>query len=158
MTDQTGRISALNDQLRRTGTGGRVVLTAGIAALPPEAMAAVVLAVQVFEGFTPDNDPHGEHDFGLLDAAGERVMFKIDYYDLALAMHSPDAANPEVTIRVLTIMLASDEKADGWWEAVVVRVEQNGATLRLKWRDFTDLGEFSKPLTRVAIPPANGAR
>ena len=49
--------------------------------------------------------------------------------------------------------------ADGIMDsAVVVRLEQNGATLRLKWRDFTDLGEFSKPLTRVAIPPANGAR
>ena len=108
MTDQTGRIRALNDQLRRTGTGGRIVLTAGVAALPPETVAAIVLAVQRFDGFSADNDPHGEHDFSLLQAAGERVMFKIDYYDLALAMHSPDAANPEVTARVLTIMLASE--------------------------------------------------
>ena len=108
MTDQTGRIRALNDQLRRTGTGGRVVLTAGIAALPPEAMAAIVAAVQRFDGFSADNDPHGEHDFGLVEAAGERVMFKVDYYDREMSMHSPDAANPAVTVRVLTIMLASE--------------------------------------------------
>ena len=108
MTDRAGRICALNDELRRTGTGGRVALTAGIAALPPEAIAAVLLAVQVFDAFTPDNDPHGEHDFALLEAAGQRVMFKIDYYDREMSMHSPDAANPAVTVRVLTIMLASE--------------------------------------------------
>ena len=108
MTDQTGRIRVLNDQLRRTGTGGRVVLTAGIAALPPEAVAAVLLAVQVFDGFTPDNDPYGEHDFGLVEAAGERVMFKIDYYDRQMSMHSPGPGDAAVTVRVLTIMLASE--------------------------------------------------
>ena len=108
MTDQTGRISALNDQLRRTGTGGRVVLTAGIAALPPETVAAIVLAVQRFDGFSADNDPHGEHDFGLVEAAGERVMFKVDYYNPSLTLHSDDAADPAVTARVLTIMLASE--------------------------------------------------
>ena len=108
MTESTERIRALNDKLRRTGTGGRVVLTAGIAALPPEAMAAVLLAVQVFDAFTPDNDPYGEHDFALIEIAGERVMFKIDYYDRALSMHSPDAADPAVTVRVLTIMFSSE--------------------------------------------------
>ena len=108
MTESTERIRALNDKLRRTGTGGRVVLTAGIAALPPEAMAAVLLAVQVFDAFTPDNDPHEEHEFALIEAAGERVMFKIDYYDRALSMHSPDAADPAVTVRVLTIMFSSE--------------------------------------------------
>ena len=108
MTDQTGRIRALNDELRRTGTGGRVVLTAGVAALQPEAVAAALLAVQVYDAFTSDNDPHGEHDFALLEAAGERVIFKIDYYDREMSMHSPDSANPAVTVRVLTIMLASE--------------------------------------------------
>ena len=108
MTDQTARIRALNDELRRTGTGGRVVLTAGIAALPPEAVAAVLLAVQIFEEFSPENDPYGEHDFGLLEAVGVRVMFKVDYYNREMSMHSPDAADPAVTVRVLTIMLASE--------------------------------------------------
>ena len=108
MSDRTARIRALNDQLRRSGTGGRIMFTAGIAALPAEATAAIVAAVRRFDGFSADNDPHGEHDFGLVEAAGQRVFFKIDYYDLALEMHSPDAANPTVTTRVLTIMLASE--------------------------------------------------
>ena len=108
MTESTERIRALNDKLRRTGTGGRVVLTAGIAALPPEAMAAVLLAVQVFDAFTPDNDPYGEHDFALIEVAGERIMFKIDYYDRDMNGLSPNPADPAVTCRVLTIMLASE--------------------------------------------------
>ncbi|HUU46823.1 MAG TPA: DUF3768 domain-containing protein [Acidobacteriota bacterium] len=65
-------------------------------------------AVAAFEAFTPDNDPHGEHDFGALDVQGKRVFFKADYYDLPMTAHSPDPANPAVTRRVLTIMLASE--------------------------------------------------
>lgn len=108
MSDRTARIRALNDQLRQTGTGGRIMLTAGIAALPPETVAAIVLAVQRFDSFSPDNDPYGEHDFGALDAAGARVLFKIDYYDPTLSVHSDDPADADVTVRVLTIMLAKE--------------------------------------------------
>ena len=106
--DKTGRFRALNDQLRTTGNGGRLVVTNGIAALPGHTVTAIFLAVQTFDAFTPDNDPHEEHDFALIEAAGERVMFKIDYYDRALSMHSPDAADPAVTVRVLTIMFSSE--------------------------------------------------
>ncbi len=108
MTDRTGRIRALNDQLRTSGIGGQLVITCGVASLPEPDIAAVLLAVQTFDAFTPDNDPHEEHDFALIEAAGERVMFKIDYYDRALSMHSPDAADPAVTVRVLTIMFSSE--------------------------------------------------
>ena len=104
--DRTGRIRALNDQLRTTGNGGRLVVTAGIAALPGHTVTAIFLAVQTFTAFTPDNDPYGEHDFALIEIAGERVMFKIDYYDGALTGLSPDPADAAVTARVLTIMLA----------------------------------------------------
>ena len=60
------------------------------------------------EDFTEDNDPHGEHDFGSFEMAGEKFFWKIDYFDLDLKFHSPDAANPDLTHRVLTIMLASE--------------------------------------------------
>ena len=54
------------------------MLTAGVAALPRDQRAGIIAAVQAFDAFGPDNDPHGEHDFGLLRVAGHRVMFKVD--------------------------------------------------------------------------------
>ncbi|HEX8416049.1 MAG TPA: DUF3768 domain-containing protein, partial [Methylobacterium sp.] len=50
----------------------------------------------------------GEHDFGALEAAGERVFFKIDYFDASLSHASPDPADTCVTARVLTVMLAGE--------------------------------------------------
>jgi hypothetical protein len=108
MSPKTERIRALNDLLRTAGLGGRIVITSGINALDGETQAAIMVAVQDFAQFTPDNDPHGEHDFGLLTVAGQRVMFKIDYYDRALRGHSPDPSDPTVTTRVLTIMRADE--------------------------------------------------
>lgn len=64
--------------------------------------------MQRFDTFTPDNDPHGEHDFGLLTVSGHRVMFKIDYYDPSMSYGSEDPSDPARTCRVLTIMLAGE--------------------------------------------------
>lgn len=108
MSTSTERIRALNDRLRTTGQGGDIVVTRGLAALGAETVARVFAAVQAFTAFTPDNDPYGEHDFAALEAAGQSVMFKIDYYNRSLSGHSPDAANAGVTTRVLTIMLAKE--------------------------------------------------
>ncbi len=47
-------------------------------------------------------------DFGALQIDGERILFKIDYYDRSLTGHSPDPADPSYTTRVLTIMLAEE--------------------------------------------------
>ncbi len=108
MTSRTGRIRALNDQLRATGCGGAVVVTRGIAALSGRIQAAILAAVRRFDDFSVANDPHGEHDCGLIAVAGHRVLFKIDYYDPSLCGHSAVPADPVVTRRVLTIMLASE--------------------------------------------------
>jgi hypothetical protein len=108
MNTQAERIRALNDELRTTGHGGDIVITQGIHALPPAVILAVIAAVQSFSTFTPANDPHQEHDFGLLAVGDQRVMFKIDYYNLTLSGHSPDAADPAVTRRILTILLAEE--------------------------------------------------
>ena len=102
------RVRALNDALRRTSSGGRVMVTAGVAALPDETRTAVFVAVRGFDRFDATNDPHGEHDFGALTIGGMRVFWKIDAYDRALASASPDPADPAVTVRVLTIMLAEE--------------------------------------------------
>jgi hypothetical protein len=62
----------------------------------------------VFDDFCQANDPYEEHDFGAFEAEGHTIFFKIDYFDIDLACHSPDPANPAVTERVLTIMLAEE--------------------------------------------------
>lgn len=102
------RIRALNDILRRTLAGGTLVLTPGIVALGRGCQQIIVTAIAAFEAFDGDNDPHREHDFGALDAAGERVFFKIDYYDRSGCCASPDPADSAVTRRVLTVMLAAE--------------------------------------------------
>ena len=108
MTTPTERIRALNDQLRTTGQGGDFVVTRGIASLDLRTKVAIYAAVQAFDRFTTDNDPYGEHDFGLLEVAGHRIMFKIDYYDTNMTYLSPDPSDPQVTRRVLTILLTSE--------------------------------------------------
>ena len=99
----------LNDQFRCFGIGhGSLMLTPGVHEGALGFAAAAINAVREFDAFNGDNDPHGEHDFGAFTLRGERLFFKIDYYDLDLQGHSPDAADPAVTHRVLTIMLASE--------------------------------------------------
>lgn len=110
-TDERQRkaaIRALNDDLRCHARGGVICITSGIQALGREALIAILIAVREFDTFTRDNDPHGEHDLGIFRAAGQRLLWKIDYYDLLRRYASPDPADANVTARVLTIMLASE--------------------------------------------------
>lgn len=102
-------IAQLNDLLRETLLTGQVLLTEGIHSLTEEQRSAVLTKVRTFSEFTEDNDPYCEHDFGAFDQDGVgKVFWKIDYYDLAYEAHSPDPADPKVTRRVLTIMLARE--------------------------------------------------
>ena len=90
------------------GCGGRIVVSAGIPVLPLEQVATILAAVANFDAFNADNDPYREHDCACLTVAGQVVIWKIDYYDLALAGHSPNPADASVTTRVLTVMLAEE--------------------------------------------------
>ena len=105
----SAQIRRLNDQFRCLGSGrGSIMLTAGVQDQGPDFVARAVHAVRSFDQFTTGNDPHSEHDFGAFTLDGERLFFKLDYYDLALQGHSPDASDAAVTHRVLTIMFASE--------------------------------------------------
>ena len=105
---KTSRIAELNDVLRTTFLTGRVLMTEGVRALPDELQSSIVEAVQAFTAFTPDNDPHGEHDFGAVTIEGEKVFWKIDYYAPDMMHGSEDPSDPKQTRRVLTIMLAGE--------------------------------------------------
>jgi hypothetical protein len=104
------RIRELNDAFRKTLDPGlgRTVCTAGVTALPSDVCAMAIRKVATFDDFSADNDPHGEHDFGSFDLAGDRFFWKIDYYDPALEFGSDDPADPSKTTRVLTLMLAAE--------------------------------------------------
>jgi hypothetical protein len=110
LTDKSTRerIRDLNDAFRTTFAGGKIMLTAGIDALPLEVKMPVIAKVMTFSEFTSDNDPHGEHDFGSFEIAERKFFFKIDYYDPRLEFGSDDPADPTKTTRVLTIMLAEE--------------------------------------------------
>ncbi len=83
-------------------------MTPGIAALGFETVQRLVKTIATFDDFCTANDPHGEHDFGMFDFDGRSVMFKIDYFDKDLNFHSPDPAEPALTDRVITLMLAEE--------------------------------------------------
>jgi len=108
MSDRTDAIRRLNDGLRVRGVGGRTMVTTGVAALGQAAVEKITRAVSAFDEFTEANDPYGERDFGQVHVVGEAIFFKIDYYDKALCLHSPDPADPNLTERVITIMLAAE--------------------------------------------------
>ncbi|MDR6624523.1 DUF3768 domain-containing protein [Caulobacter segnis] len=109
MTEQehAQAIAKLNDQHRALPGVGWVV-TPGLRAMGEHTLVQAMAAVKAFSDFSEDNDPYGERDFGAFEIDGQRMFWKIDYYDLNLAMASPDAADPAVTRRVLTLMLAEE--------------------------------------------------
>jgi len=102
------RIRALNTSLRKTLKGGRLTSTAGFYHLGGPLRERFFQAVSDFNDFNLDNDPFDEHDFGKVEIDGVTVFWKIDYYDIDLSGHSPDPSCPEVTQRVLTLMLAAE--------------------------------------------------
>ena len=122
--EQTARIARLNDLARQAmGVACTAVATPGFRALPVADQSRVRELIETFDAFTPDNDPYGERDFGAIHQGRdgrwtaaypaqsdpvETVFWKIDAYDRALQFGSEDPANPAVTRRVLTIMLASE--------------------------------------------------
>ena len=119
------RIRTLNDAARKNpGVSCRAVMTAGLAALEALDRHAAVMVIMAFDQFDQDNDPHGEHDFGAIyrlpsgtwaqrrpedkKTITETVFWKINSYDKALEFGSEAPWDAEQTIRVLTIMLASE--------------------------------------------------
>ena len=106
--EDVAEIRRLNDELRTTGRGGRIMLTLGTQNLEEQTLSNVLAAVASFDNFNSDNDPYGEHDCAILEVDGLSVLFKIDYYDRTLEQGSENPADPSITTRVLTVMLASE--------------------------------------------------
>jgi Protein of unknown function (DUF3768) len=123
--ERTARIARLNDRARQAmGLACTAFVTVGFRSLPDADQSRVRELIETYDAFDEDSDPHGERDFGtiyqlgdgrwtkerprLRDDERERVFWKLDYYDRAMRFASEDAADPAVTRRVLTIMLADE--------------------------------------------------
>ena len=115
------RIAELNDRFRTSTRTldpvaislGRKVMTSGIRDLGLVASVEIAERVAAFDAFTNDNDPHHEHDFGAFEHDGHKIFWKIHYYDRASFgaghdMGIEDPSDPAKTLRILTIMLASE--------------------------------------------------
>lgn len=116
------RIARLNDVARRAmGIASVVLTTEGIRALSDADQSRLRELVETFDAFTPDNDFYGERDFGAIYQGVDgvwsvsrpvdvavTVFWKIDAFDRELRFGSEDPADPAVTRRVLTIMLAGE--------------------------------------------------
>jgi hypothetical protein len=104
------RIRELNDAFRKSldPNLGKLVITSGVNSLPSDVRAMAIRETETFDAFSADNDPHGEHDFGNFELAGRRFFWKIDYYAPGMEGGSEDPADPTLTWRVLTVMLAEE--------------------------------------------------
>jgi hypothetical protein len=91
----TQRIRELNDAFRRTFTGGQVMLTSGVDALPPDAKTKVLQEVRTFDAFDNSNDPHHEHDFGAFEIDNQRYFWKVDYYKRDLLQITDSPVEPQ---------------------------------------------------------------
>jgi Protein of unknown function (DUF3768) len=108
-TNNTSKNAELNDLCRTAmGIAGRLFQTAGICALPLADQSAIREKVETFDAFTPDNDPHKERDFGAFMHNDDQIFWKIDYDAPDMEHGSENPADPQQTVRVLTIMLASE--------------------------------------------------
>ena len=103
METQVSDIAKLNDAFRRANPA-QYVFTSGVA--ESLSLQDVVFAVRHYDVFDEDNDPYGEHDFGSLTLSGNKLFWKIDYYDQQLKYWC-DPLN-KTCRRLLTVMLAEE--------------------------------------------------
>ena len=101
-------IKVLNDKFRKTLLGGKVMLTRGIYSKGQAVINEILNSVKTFNNFNENNDPYNEHDYGSFVYNGQKIMWKIDYYDRNLQYYSDNPADINKTIRVMTVMLAEE--------------------------------------------------
>ena len=106
--DKTAKIRQLNDAFRTSFRGGKVMLTLGIRSKSEEDQTEILERVLNFNDFNKNNDVYGEHDCASFMHNGEKIIWKIDYYDKNYRFMSENPADPTITNRVLTIMTGED--------------------------------------------------
>ena len=108
MLNNTNKIRQLNDAFRTSFKGGKVMLTLGIRSKSDIEQTEILERVLNFNDFNKNNDVYGEHDCASFIHNGEKIIWKIDYYDKDYRFMSEDPANPDITNRVLSIMTSEE--------------------------------------------------
>lgn len=76
-TDLASKIAVINDHFRSTFLEDQVHLTPGVMNLDDATRVHIISQVMTFDVFTPDNDPHGEHDFGSITISSGQIFRKL---------------------------------------------------------------------------------
>ena len=106
-------IAEQNDRFRkavfyRPQRNGRLILTPGVVDLPDETLQDVARAIIGYDSFDNGNDPHQEHDFGVVEFAGVKAFWKIDYYASRACQYGAENPASPSTYRIMTVMLAAE--------------------------------------------------
>lgn len=101
-------IQTLNDNFRKSLLGGKVMLTRGVFSKGQKTINKILDSVKMFNDFNYENDSYKEHDYGSFEYDGEKIVWKINYYDRDLHYYSNDPTDITKTIRVMTVMLAEE--------------------------------------------------
>jgi hypothetical protein len=102
--DRRDKIVALNDQLRCTFKGGRVQTTRSVYNLDDRLRGRALSVLARYNKF----DPASEHDCGVFIFAGFAFEWRIEYLGKDGLGQSPDPADPDMTMRVLTLYVTED--------------------------------------------------
>ena len=102
--DRRAKIIALNDQLRTTFKGGRVQMTPSVYELDDRLRGRALSVLARYDSFHPDS----EHDWGTFIFAGYSFEWRIEYRGADGTGISPDPADPDKTLRVLTLYAIDD--------------------------------------------------
>lgn len=113
MSEQSDKIRDLNDRFRKgdlSVPGHKLITRDLINTLADENIGMELLwpLISEYDEFNAENDPHGEHDFGQFNLNDHKCFWKIDVMDPSLELAPLDPTDPTLSVRVLTVMLATD--------------------------------------------------
>ena len=104
---QCDRVAFLNDRFRKKAwKNGELSLSPFVEALPNNKRQELLQAVGSVDYFIdpPLHTSVNLHDFGLVTLDDTDYLWEINYYDRTLRSNSPNPADSNCTIRVLTLL------------------------------------------------------
>lgn len=104
---RVNRIRQLNDSFRRRFFFSEAILTQSLVALGTDVTRTALMEIRRAPAGSGDASDD-EHNIGVLEVRGRKLVWKIHYYDAAMELASEDPADPLKTSRVLSVMLASE--------------------------------------------------